>query len=50
MKTNILKGETVSDYFLLLKGAFAEADMAKESIGTIICQLKEVKAKSRMIS
>ena len=39
MKTNILKGETVSDYFLRLKGAFAEADMAKASIGTIMISL-----------
>ena len=38
-KTNILKGETVSDYFLRLKGAFAEADMAKASIGTIMISL-----------
>ena len=39
MKTNILKGETMSDYFIRLKGAFSEADMAKASIGTIMISL-----------
>ena len=39
MKTNILKGETVSDYLIRLKGAFSEADMAKASIGTIMISL-----------
>ena len=39
MKTNIMKGETLSNYFLRLKGAFAEADLAKASIGTIMISL-----------